>query len=155
MVDNLTQRQQSSRSERSGSPRSSGKSHARELSNMKTSFLLAALLLASWNALRAAEPLTVTSDFEGASVRDVEIDEATRSIRFMPGGDPVRGWPCWWYFRIDGIAPGETITLKLHGSTATVPAKETASKSAAPTPKPLASTWAMPAQATFSTDGQT
>lgn len=49
---------------------------------MKMSFLLAALLLASWNASHAAEPLTVTSDFDGASVRDVGIDEATRSIRF-------------------------------------------------------------------------
>lgn len=92
----------------------------------------------------AADPLTVASDFEGASVRDVEIDEATRSVSFMPGGDPVRGWPCWWYFRVNGITPGETITLRLRGSTATAP------KSGA---KPLASSWAMPAQATYSADG--
>jgi crotonobetainyl-CoA:carnitine CoA-transferase CaiB-like acyl-CoA transferase len=37
-----------------------------------------------------------------------------------PGGDPLRGWPCWWYFRVDGITPDETITLRLRGSTATV-----------------------------------
>ncbi len=116
---------------------------------MKMSFLHAALLLVSWNALRAAEPLTVTSDFEGASVRDVEIDEAARSIRFMPGGDPLRGWPCWWYFRVHGISPGETIILKLRGSRATVDTPGASLR------KPLASAWAMPDQATFSTDGET
>ncbi|MEO6787632.1 MAG: M14-type cytosolic carboxypeptidase [Chthoniobacteraceae bacterium] len=97
----------------------------------------------------AAEPLTVASDFEGASVAGVEIDDAARSISFMPGGDPARGWPCWWYFRVNGITPGETITLRLHGSTATV------QKPGAPPSKPLASSWAMPAEATFSTDGKT
>lgn len=97
----------------------------------------------------AADPLKVASDFEGASVREVEIDEAGRSVSFMPGGDPLRGWPCWWYFRVDGITPGETISLRLRGSTATV------AKPGAPPQKPLASSWAMPAQATFSTDGKT
>ena len=101
----------------------------------------------------AGNPLTVAADFEGASVREVEIDEATRSISFMPGGDPVRGWPCWWFFRVNGITPGETITLRLRGSTATV-LKETDAKPGAPPQKPLASSWAMPAQATFSIDGE-
>ena len=112
---------------------------------------LAAVLLALPAAPRTAaamESLTVASDFEGASVRSVEIDNAARSIRFMPGGDPARGWPCWWYFRVNGITPGETITLRLHGSTATVP------KPGGPLSKPLASSWAMPEQATFSTDGK-
>lgn len=67
----------------------------------------------------------------------------------MPGGDPVRGWPCWWYFRIRGILPGETISLRLRGSTATVPTP------GSPLQKPLAASWAMPKQATFSTDGKT
>ena len=88
--------------------------------------------------------LTVASNFEGASVADVTIDQAMRSINFMPGGNPERGWPCWWYFRIDGIDPGETITLKLQGSTATVGQQ-----------KPLAASWATPKQATWSADGTT
>ncbi len=96
----------------------------------------------------AAEPLEVLSQFEGASVSGVEVDNGTRTIKFMPGGDPARGWPCWWYFRIDGITPGETITLQVRGSTATV------DKPGSPLQKPLASTWAMPAQATFSIDGK-
>lgn len=111
------------------------------------------VIVASWVALGlafepsscvAADSLTVDSQFEGASVRVLEIDEAARSVSFMPGGDPVRGWPCWWYFRVDGIAPDETITLRLRGSTATVE-KE----------KPLSSSWAMPTQATYSIDGET
>ena len=111
--------------------------------------LFAAGIAIECNQSVAADPLTVASDFEGASVREVEIDVATRSISFMPGGDPVRGWPCWWYFRVNGIAPGETITIRLRGSTATVP------KPGAPPQKPLASVWAMPSQATFSSDGKT
>ena len=117
-------------------------------------FFTAFLLLAAAHSQLMADDLTVTSDFEGASVRKVQIDEAVRSIRFMPGGDPVRGWPCWWYFRVNGIVPGETITLKLCGSTATVPVKDATSKPGSPPSKPLAAEWAMPVQATFSTDGE-
>ena len=95
----------------------------------------------------AADALTVSADFEGGSVRAVEIDQTARRISFMPGGDPVRGWPCWWYLRVDGVTPGETLTLRLCGSTVTVP------KAEAPFPKPLAPVWAMPGQATWSTDG--
>jgi Zinc carboxypeptidase/Cytosolic carboxypeptidase N-terminal domain len=103
---------------------------------------LASLLLAS-----SAFALMVESDFEGASVAGVEIDESARSVSFMPGGDPQRGWPCWWYFRIGDITPGEKITLRLRGSTAPMPRMEPR--------KPLASSWAMPERATFSTDGKT
>lgn len=120
---------------------------------MKPSLSLFAAVMFNLFVLRhaavAAEPLTVAADFEGASVSGVEIDHAARSIGFMPGGDPARGWPCWWFFRVNGITPGETLTLRLHGSTATV------QKPGAPMSKALASAWAMPAQATFSTDGKT
>jgi len=108
----------------------------------KSLFLGAALSLAA-----PAFSLTVESNFEGASVSGVEIDEAARCISFMPGGDPQRGWPCWWYFRVSGITPGETVTLRLHGSTALMPRTDPK--------KPLASSWATPERATFSTDGKT
>jgi hypothetical protein len=91
--------------------------------------------------------LSVHADFEGGSVRVLEIDQQARSIRFMPGGDPERGWPCWWYFRIDGMTPGETLRLQLQGSNATLP------KPDGQVSKPLSPAWAMPKQATFSTDG--
>ena len=120
------------------------------LENFRMQRLLIAMsLFVTWLAHEpswcvAADPLTIEAGFEGASVRVLEIDDDARSVSFAPGGDPVRGWPCWWYFRVDGIAPKETITLRLRGSTATVK-KQT----------PLAASWAMPARATFSIDGET
>ena len=107
------------------------------------SFILALLAFLPTECL-AADRLTVDSGFQGASVRVLEIDDAAGSIRFMPGGDPERGWPCWWYFRVDGISPGETISLRLRGSLEAIG-----------TLKPLAASWAMPAQATWSVDGET
>ena len=58
--------------------------------------LLAAILTCFCGHITsAAEALTVASDFEGGSVKVIEISEATRSISFMPGGGAARGWPCW------------------------------------------------------------
>ncbi|MCA9174814.1 MAG: hypothetical protein KDB14_10060 [Planctomycetales bacterium] len=111
-------------------------------------------LLAGLNihrALPAAEPLSLVADFEGASVDAVRIDQTKRVIEFMPGGEPARGWPCWWYFRVDGVQPGETLTLKLKGSSATV-SREAAAGSTTSMVRPLSSVWAMPKQATFSHD---
>jgi len=104
--------------------------------------LLCHPILNHGNTAAAADPLEVASDFEGASVRVLQIDQNRRSIDFMPGGDPERGWPCWWYFRIDGITPGETVTLRLQGSLASIGNR-----------KPLSSSWAMPTRAAWSEDG--
>ena len=64
----------------------------------------------------AAADLRVSTDFEGGSARIESIDQAARIIRFMPDGNPQRGWPCWWYLRVDGVAQDEKITLDLAGS---------------------------------------
>lgn len=97
----------------------------------------------------AASPLGVRADFEGASVREVRVNTAESVIEFMPGGDPARGWPCWWFFRIEGMEPSQVITLRLRGSDAIV-------SGAAPSQrKPLSPVWAMPSQAAFSHDGKT
>lgn len=94
--------------------------------------------------LLASADLSVRSDFEGGSVKLVDIDQQARRITFMPGGNPARGWPCWWYFRVEGTRPGETITLRL------VPSTAVADK---PGAKPLAASWSRPAHAAWSTDG--
>lgn len=124
----------------------------RGIVHMKQLFCFASLVAGVFSSdggsCLASDPLTVASDFEGASVRVLKIDGTKRSISFMPGGNPVRGWPCWWYFRVEGITPGETITLRLRGSTASV------AKPGSPRQKPLSSVWAMPTQATYSTDGK-
>ena len=92
-------------------------------------------------------PLRIVSDFEGGSVRKAAVNQETRTVEFMPGGDPVRGWPCWWYFKLEGVAPRETVTLRLRASDATV------SEAGRPLSKPLAASWSMPNQAAYSVDG--
>ena len=96
-----------------------------------------------------AAELRVSTDFEGGSAKVEAIDQTKRVIRFMPGGDPQRGWACWWYLRVDGVAKDEKITLDLAGSDR--PTRHNGKD----TTQPLAASWAMPARATFSTDGQT
>lgn len=96
----------------------------------------------------AAFGLTVESDFEGASVRVLQTDDATQTVRFMPGGDPARGWPCWWQFRVSGLTARAALNLDLAGSDAPMP-----QANGQPSDKPLAAGWAMPERASFSQDG--
>jgi hypothetical protein len=109
--------------------------------------ILFALQLASASLL-AAE-LTVHANFEGGSARVEKIDQATRTISICPGGDPVRGWPCWWFIRVEGVAEGESLTIDLGASPA--PTRNNGKD----TMKPLASSWCMPRQAAYSHDGKT
>jgi len=93
-------------------------------------------------AERAA--MTVATDFEAGSARGESLDQAHRVIRFSPAGDPHRGWPCWWYFRVEGAPAGETITLEM-----TVPdMPDVPAKSMSPT-------FAMPDRPVWSPDGRT
>jgi len=85
-----------------------------------------------------ASPLRLSSDFESGSARVLEIDQAQRIVRFSPAGDPQRGWPCWWMFRLDGITPGEVITLEL------TPAE----------PKKSSDSFSKPDRAAYSLDGR-
>ncbi|MBI5800514.1 MAG: zinc carboxypeptidase [Verrucomicrobia bacterium] len=111
-------------------------------------FVFALLLLATAARLTGAE-LRVSTDFEGGAARVESVDQAARVIRFMPGGDPQRGWPCWWYLRVDGVAKDERVTLDLAGS------DRPTRNNGQDTGKPLAASWAMPGRATFSTEGKT
>ncbi|MCE9604716.1 MAG: zinc carboxypeptidase [Planctomycetia bacterium] len=119
--------------------------------NLRRRFVLiiAAILVFACRAADAAEPLVVEADFEGGSVRTIEIDDVARRIDFMPGGSPERGWPCWWFFRVKGITPGESISLRLRASSTTV------DRPGAPLSKPLSPVWAQVDRATYSTDGET
>lgn len=81
--------------------------------------------------------LDVTADFEGGSCTVVSIDQARRVIRFTPTDHKDRGVVAWWYFKVSGIRPGETITLELTGGS------------------PGYEGWGRPDQATFSVDHKT
>lgn len=91
----------------------------------------------------------VRTDFEGGSALVENIDQAGKTIRFMPGGDPQRGWACWWYLRVDGIGKGETWTFDLAASNK--PTRDGGKN----LPNPLPAYWSQPDRATISTDGQT
>lgn len=92
------------------------------------------ILLSTVTALAASMPmghaqLNIETDFPGGSGDAVSIDHATSTIVLNPSDHPDRGWRCWWYVKLVGITPGQTVTLDL---------------GEAP--------WATPKQATFSVD---
>lgn len=89
-----------------------------------------------------AGELAVSSDFPGGSAEVVEIDQGGRSITVRPAGDPQFGWPCWWYFKVTGVKPGDTLTV-------TVDASQLKQASG----KKLSANWALPERAAFSADG--
>jgi Zinc carboxypeptidase/Cytosolic carboxypeptidase N-terminal domain len=57
--------------------------------------------------------MKVRTDFPGGSAVVDKIDARAQRVEFRPGGDLKRGWLCWWYFKVDGLRPGETLTLDL------------------------------------------
>jgi len=75
----------------------------------------AALLIPAGTTLAAKPALVVSADFPGGSVHVDELDQEARAIRFRPADYPGRGWRCWWYFKVTGIEPGETLTLSVSG----------------------------------------
>jgi hypothetical protein len=109
--------------------------------------IFAATALSCFSHLPA---LTIESDFEGASVRIVHTDDAAQTVRFMPGGDPKRGWPCWWQFRLTGLDIAKPLTLELQASDLPMP-----QANGSPSNKPLAGEWAMADRASYSVDGKT
>ena len=111
--------------------------------------LLADGFLVSVAGAATAGDQKVSTDFEGGSADVLGIDQQTRTIRIAPAGDPVHGWPCWWYFRVDGVTPGETLTVEVSGSQRRL-VREGPNKG-----KLLAAGWALADRATFSTDGKT
>lgn len=115
---------------------------------MRRLFIATVAILAGWGGSLPAA-ITVTTDFEGGSAIIEAVDTVKREVQIRPGGNPDRGWPCWWYLRIDGLLAGEDATVKVRGS------QRHARNNAADTGKPLASSWSLPDRAAASTDGVT
>ncbi|MCP5559539.1 MAG: zinc carboxypeptidase [Verrucomicrobiaceae bacterium] len=112
---------------------------------MKRLFVIAALVCAG----PLSAEVRVSTDFEGGSAKVESVDAGAKVVRFIPGGDPQRGWVCWWHLRLDGVPAGEHWTLDLGGS------DRPTRNNGVDTDAPLAATWAQPDSATFSSDGQT
>jgi hypothetical protein len=73
-------------------------------------YLKPCLIILITGTLSAGE-IQVSSDFSGGSGEVLEVDQAQRLIRLNPTMHKDRGWVCWWYVKLSGLTPGETITL--------------------------------------------
>jgi len=58
-------------------------------------------------------PLVVDVNFANGHGHVEVLDQKTRTIHLSPVEMPQRGWACWWYFRVSGIDPGETLTISV------------------------------------------
>lgn len=103
---------------------------------------LLALLAAA--TLTAHAELRVITDFEGGNAEVVSLDQTTRTLRIMPALHEGRGWPCWWFFKMDGLTVGEDFTLEVQGQTQPYRDKTV-----------LAASWCQPKHAWLSTAGAT
>jgi hypothetical protein len=88
---------------------------------------VAAALLAIAGAGRGAAAseftLQVDTDFPGGSADVLKIDQQDRRLRIRPRAPEETGWVVWWYFRLSGIRPGETITLEVGNPPWSTPAR--------------------------------
>ena len=62
-------------------------------------------------AADAAAQMRAASDFESGSARVLGLDAPTQTIHITPAGDPKRGWPCWWYVRLDNLDPAKRVSV--------------------------------------------
>lgn len=78
--------------------------------------LMALSLLAVESVGVARAELQVSSDFPGGSAVVLAIDQTSATVEFTPSVQQDRGWPCWWFLRLDGLSVGQTVTLKVSAS---------------------------------------
>lgn len=94
--------------------------------------------------LTAHAELRVLTDFDGGNAEVVKLDQVTRTLRIMPELHEGRGWPCWWFFKLEGLTAGEDFTLEVQGQTKPFRDKTV-----------LAAVWCQPKHAWMSADGTT
>ena len=78
--------------------------------------LLAACLICATLSVYAetdAADIAVTTDFPGGSATVKSIDRKSGVIHITPKTHSERGWPCWWYLKVEGAQKGQFIILKL------------------------------------------
>lgn len=85
--------------------------------------------------------LTISTDFPGGSAEVREVDAEEGRIEIAPTHHEGAGWPCWWYFRVDGAEPGQRIALRVGASDRPYRGDTK-----------LAANWSLPARATISAD---
>jgi hypothetical protein len=98
-------------------------------------------------ALGADMQLRVSSDFPGGSAKVLKLDPASNTVGITPAGDPKRGWPCWWYFRLDNVDPGKPVVLEVTANEGVVRNGD------GDNTRKLPAAFSLPAYAAFSADG--
>ena len=93
--------------------------------------------------------MRVTFNFPGGSARVLSIDQGNNSLRITPNGDPKRGWPCWWYFRVEGVDTNQPLALEIVANQSVVQTDDPGKS------RKLGADWSLPARAAISTDGIT
>jgi len=63
--------------------------------------------------IAAAADMTVTTEFPGGSAEVKVVDANSGFIHITPEVRAERGWPCWWYIRVDGAVAGQSLSLKV------------------------------------------
>ena len=110
-------------------------------------FALVTCLVSGVSSLHAETvfaDIKVTADFPGGSAIVKSIDANTGVIHIVPQVQSERGWPCWWYLKVDGVKVDQSITLKL-----------TASSDAFRPGRVLSADWSQPDRAAISVDNVT
>jgi len=98
-------------------------------------------------ALGADSPLQVRSDFPGGSAKVLKLDPASNTVGITPAGDPKRGWPCWWYFRLDNVDTGKPVVLEVTANQGVVRNGDSDQT------RKLPAAYSLPEYAAYSTDG--
>jgi hypothetical protein len=62
-------------------------------------------------AAQQAPALRVVTNFPGGSAQVESLDAKSNTLRITPTPHPDKGWACWWYFKLEGVRTGETITV--------------------------------------------
>ncbi|TVQ00428.1 MAG: zinc carboxypeptidase [Planctomycetaceae bacterium] len=104
---------------------------------------LAACLIVFAGTPAALGQLTVSADFPGGSaeVLVIDVDSEIASIEVRPKLRYDRGWPCWWYFRVDGAVAGQRLNVTVRANQE--PFREG---------RTLSPAWALPRRAAISSD---
>lgn len=90
---------------------------------------------------RAAAQMQATADFVGGSAVIVSTDAEQQSVHLQPEVRQDRGWPCWWYCRLDGLTVGTPVELSVSANPAPYRERQVLSQS-----------WLLPDRASISDD---
>lgn len=102
------------------------------------------LLVSTLTPDAPALTLSLHSDFPGGSAEVRAVDAAAGRIEIAPAHHDGRGWPCWWYFRVEGAQVGQKLSLVVGPSRRPFRAEQW-----------LAATWALPQRPVISVDDVT